>query len=317
MPVNANKPERWKADVARSVDFYNAWFVEFAPDVFRSTRREVTEVVKASIEYADDMRDLSPSLLKQYPSVLATLRSATAPPIARDRLSGLAGVSKGLVNTLEIKQQIPPRMSAEYLDKQLEQICEVIIKLLDRDIFPWLDVGVVPTGIERERAATIVADRLTGATADPIVRNAQEKRQLEAISDYLLARGYSQAPYVAGQELVRMEKGTFAFRRNVRVLGDNGVNIPIDVVIQPHVLREDQLPILVEAKSAGDYTNTNKRRKEEATKMRQLRTTFGENVVFILFLNGYFDSGYLGYEAAEGIDWVWEHRIDDLAEFGI
>jgi len=31
---------------------------------------------------------------------------------------------------------------------------------------------------------------------------------------------------------------------------------------------------------------------------------------------GYFDSGYLGYEAAEGIDWVWEHRIDDLELFG-
>ena len=36
---------------------------------------------------------------------------------------------------------------------------------------------------------------------------------------------------------------------------------------------------------------------------------------FGLFLCGYFDSGYLGYEAAEGIDWVWEHRIDDLAKF--
>ena len=31
----------------------------------------------------------------------------------------------------------------------------------------------------------------------------------------------------------------------------------------------------------------------------------------------YFDSGYLGYEAAEGIDWVWEHRIEDLEEFGL
>jgi len=38
---------------------------------------------------------------------------------------------------------------------------------------------------------------------------------------------------------------------------------------------------------------------------------------FNLFLCGYFDSGYLGYEASEGIDWVWEHRIDDLALFGI
>lgn len=29
------------------------------------------------------------------------------------------------------------------------------------------------------------------------------------------------------------------------------------------------------------------------------------------------DTGYLGYEAAEGLDWVWEHRIDDLAQLGI
>ncbi|MEE8514456.1 MAG: XamI family restriction endonuclease, partial [Gammaproteobacteria bacterium] len=44
---------------------------------------------------------------------------------------------------------------------------------------------------------------------------------------------------------------------------------------------------------------------------------YGRKVQFNLFLCGYFDSGYLGYEAAEGIDWVWEHRIDDLALFGI
>lgn len=61
----------------------------------------------------------------------------------------------------------------------------------------------------------------------------------------------------------------------------------------------------------------NKRRKEEATKMYQLRTTYGPQIRFILFLCGYFDTGYLGYEAAEGIDWVWEHRIDDLALFGL
>lgn len=46
-------------------------------------------------------------------------------------------------------------------------------------------------------------------------------------------------------------------------------------------------------------------------------TINGAGVRFNLFLCGYFDSGYLGYEAAEGIDWVWEHRIDDLAQFGL
>jgi hypothetical protein len=31
----------------------------------------------------------------------------------------------------------------------------------------------------------------------------------------------------------------------------------------------------------------------------------------------YFDSGYLGYEAAEGIDLVWELGKDALAPFGL
>ena len=95
------------------------------------------------------------------------------------------------------------------------------------------------------------------------------------------------------------------------------MNIPIDVIIMPKNAKKGGYPIFFEAKSAGDFTNTNKRRKEEAMKMSQLRSTYGKKVQFNLFLCGYFDSGYLGYEAAEGIDWVWEHRIDDLALFGI
>jgi type II restriction enzyme len=99
--------------------------------------------------------------------------------------------------------------------------------------------------------------------------------------------------------------------------GVQSVNIPIDAVIMPKTAKTGDFPLFIEAKSAGDFTNTNKRRKEEATKMAQLRNTYGGQVRFNLFLCGYFDSGYLGYEAAEGIDWVWEHRSDDLALFGI
>jgi type II restriction enzyme len=97
----------------------------------------------------------------------------------------------------------------------------------------------------------------------------------------------------------------------------NTVNIPVDVIIMSQSSRAGDLPLFVEAKSAGDFTNTNKRRKEEAMKIAQLRNTYGTSARFILFLCGYFDSGYLGYEAAEGIDWVWEHRIDDLTHFGV
>jgi len=95
------------------------------------------------------------------------------------------------------------------------------------------------------------------------------------------------------------------------------VKIPIDAVIQPKAAKPPHLPILIEAKSAGDFTNVNKRRKEEAIKINYLEATYGKDVAFVLFLCGYFDAAYLGYEAAEGIDWVWEHRIQDLDQLGI
>lgn len=208
-------------------------------------------------------------------------------------------------------------MKEELLLAHLTSVCQVLNKLLDRDIFPWLDAHKLPTDYERDRAATIVADRLCSAVANPIVRNAQERRQLAMIGDFLDTRGYRKQQHPTGRPLNEMECATYAFRMNVSVGKTLRVNIPIDVVIQPKRPRKDRLPILIEAKSAGDFTNTNKRRKEEATKIHQLQATHGTSVPFILFLCGYFGSDYLGYEAAEGIDWVWEHRIDDLVKVGI
>lgn len=115
-----------------------------------------------------------------------------------------------------------------------------------------------------------------------------------------------------------MTPGSFSFHTNipVYVAGEQGeaVNIPVDVAIMPLSAQPGDMPVLLEAKSAGDFTNVNKRRKEEAVKMQQLRNTYGNSVSYSLFLCGYFDSGYLGYEAAEGIDWIWEHRIKDLGQ---
>jgi hypothetical protein len=46
MAINADKPTRWKADVAASVDQYNDWFVSFAPLAYRETRRKTVEKVR-------------------------------------------------------------------------------------------------------------------------------------------------------------------------------------------------------------------------------------------------------------------------------
>lgn len=320
MAVNLDKPHLWKADIAQSVDMYNDWFMNFAPEAYRSTRYQTTLDVETTLKETRNLADITPSILKAKPSVLPTLRMSTCPPLAVDRLIGLAGVSTTLVKAMDKESRIPARMAAVELDAQLGKIGDIIEKMADPDIFVWLGRADPATEQELYRAATIVADRLCGSVANPIIRNAQEKRQLAAIKEWLESRNYRHLAAGEGTTYDAMEPGTFSFRLNVSV-GQEGtgksINIPIDTVVMPKAAMPGDMPLLIEAKSAGDFTNVNKRRKEEATKMAQLRRTYGPEIRFILFLCGYFDTGYLGYEAAEGIDWVWEHRIDDLAEFGI
>lgn len=318
MAINADKPRLWKKDIAESVDLFNKWFMQFAPAAYRDTRVKTTDQVRDALLLTNDLRSITPATLASSPSVLPVLRMSTAPPLARDRLIGLAYASKNLVLSMEERRRLPPKMPKQAVEGDLKSICRILAKLIDGEIFPWLERAKAPTDAERYRASTIVADRLCGAVADPIVRNAQEQRQLKLIGDFLSVRGYRQLQPLSGAAITAMEPSTFAFRVNLPVRGARkAVNIPIDVVVQPKRLKRSRIPVLIEAKSAGDFTNPNKRRKEEATKIHQLKETYGKDASLVLFLCGYFDSGYLGYEAAEGIDWVWEHRIDDLLKLGI
>lgn len=321
MSINRDKPDLWKNDILQSVDLYNNWFMEFAPRAFRETRVTTANSVERALVDTNYLRSISVEMLKNHPEVLPILRMSTCPPIARDRLVGLAGVTKSLVENMEDVEnpRVSPRMAAEKLTNELSKIAKTINRMADPDIFVWLPKEREPTEQEVQRAATVVADRLCGAVADPIIRNAQEKRQLAAITQFLQERGYTEAN--AGTKYNKMVAGTFSFHTNVPVLvavgAEDKINIPVDVVVLPKSAHDGDFPLLIEAKSAGDYTNVNKRRKEEAAKMQQLKNTYGNAVSYSLFLCGYFDSGYLGYEAAEGIDWIWEHRISDLNQLGI
>lgn len=298
---------------------FNDWFVRFAPAAYRTVRARTTRDVEEALTETNNLANVNVELLKANPAILPTLRMSACPPLAADRLVGLAGVPRNLVKTME-EGRLPPRMARQELDHHLGRIANVIGRMADPDIFVWLERSNGPVDQERYRAATIVADRLCGSVTNPIIRNAQERRQLDAITEWLTGMGYTHLPASERTTYDRMPPGTFSFHLNVPVDQEgieHSVKLPIDAVVMPRNARADDLPLLIEAKSAGDYTNVNKRRKEEAMKMNQLRHTYGNSMRFILFLCGYFDSGYLGYEAAEGIDWVWEHRIDDLAEFDL
>lgn len=198
--INADKPHLWKSDIAASVDRFNQWFMDFAPEAFRSTRVKTTEHVKAALVATNDLGMLNAATLKANPGALPTLRMCTAPPLAVDRLVGLADASKNLVGRME-KGKLPAKMSAADLDAELTKVCHILSRLLDRDIFPWLDNRKAPTDHERDRASTIVADRLCSAVANPIVRNAQEQRQLDLIGEYLDQRGYRKQGHPSGKPL--------------------------------------------------------------------------------------------------------------------
>ncbi len=86
MGVNRDKPDHWKEDIAQSVDMYNEWFMEFAPQTFRETRIHTTKTVKHALSITGNLTNVSATVLQEHPEVLSTLRMATCPPLAVDRL---------------------------------------------------------------------------------------------------------------------------------------------------------------------------------------------------------------------------------------
>ena len=186
---------------------YNDWFIRFAPEAYRTTRERTAKDVEAMLKATKNLTDVGLGLLKARPSVLPSLRMSTCPPLAVDRLIGLSGVSGNLVKVMEKAHKLPPRMPSRQLDMDLEKIGGIIEKMADPDIFVWLERGDDPSKQELYRAATIVADRLCGAVANPIVRNAQEKRQLAAIADWLMSLDYRNLPEGEGRSTTRCHRG--------------------------------------------------------------------------------------------------------------
>ena len=216
MAINADKPHLWKADTRASVDQFNRWFMKFAPKAYRDTRKKTIRSVEQGLKRSEDLTVITPEVIQAQPSILPTLRMSTCPPLARDRLVGLADSNKNVVETLE-EGKLPPRLKPELLHEHLGRIADTLSAMLDVDIFPWLEEKRRPSKEERYRSSTIVADRLCGAVAEPIVRNAQEKRQLARIQGYLTARGYKLKGHSPGTPVTEIEPGTFTFRLNVNV----------------------------------------------------------------------------------------------------
>jgi len=185
--------------------------------------------------------------------------------------------------------------------EKLERLCDVVEELVDEDLCPWKGTGDEPLEEEVHRASLVLADRLCGATRDPIIRNTQEKRQKNALREWLETHGYEHITSKSISAVEKMRPGTFTFGYTITVAADTEgeTNIPVDGLIMPKDAATDDLPMIVEAKSAGDPVNPNKRKKEEVRRGNRLQEEFGSDVEFVLFLCGYFGAGDLGTFASE------------------
>ncbi len=319
MDINKTKTSKWKLDSRQSVMHYNEWYLKFAPQAYKEARDEALDKVDEAMELTDNFSHITINIVYENPSILTSLRMACQPPLAVDRLAGLADVPKATILSLE-NGRMPARLTKDDVNEQTKAITRIIRKLTDKELMPWIHEFREADDDEIEIARCVIADRLCASMADPAIRKAQEERQFKVIAEYLEGIGYTEIALQDVSQAEDMPSGTYAFHVNVPVTEGNGksIKMPIDVAVKRTEDRIGDMPILIECKSAGDFANTNKRRKEEAQKINQLRKTYGaDEINFILFLGGYFDAGYLGYEAAEGIDWVWEHRVSDLSKAGL
>lgn len=278
--ANIRQISLWKTDSWKSVEFYNNWFTSFAPQAFLAARKDSLSKVLKMFSITNDLKYITVDNILGCPQIMEVLRMVTAPPLAQDRLVGLSYTKKSILKALE-DGRIPKGMNSTNVRESIVRMIEVINGMMDKELFPWLGSNTI-TSQQRKRSASIVADRLTGVLSDPVIRSAQEEIQLTVISEYLISKGYTYLTTV--ESFDNMSPNTFSFHVNVPVyIGQNKkVNMPIDVVIMP--AENVRYPYLVECKSAGDFTNTNKRRKEEGIKIAQLTETYGEEIKFCLFL---------------------------------
>lgn len=302
-------PAEWLEDIQRSVTDYDAWYRAKTPVMFAQEKDRADFEVREAMVVTDCFRALTPEALIARPSITCVARMCISPPLARDRLISMSGVSKGLVTSMEQKELIP--RSARQHPEQLEVLCAFLRSMLDDKLCCWLEDDRAPSKAELDRALLLIGERLASAFYLAVFRNAQEKRQKKLLRAYLKDEGFEESldrPF-------DMLPGMFAFGKDIGAAQRNGElqKLPADCVVRP---LDPGMPLAcIELKSAGDFTNVNKRRKEESSKRDALERAYGGEVTFLLQLFGYFGVTYLKYKAAAGIDWAWDHRLRDLAPY--
>ena len=211
---------------------------KFAPQAFRDARVEVTKRVEKAIVDSQDMLGLTPDLLQRCPGVLPALRMSCCPPLAVDRLVGLAYTDKNLVKKME-KGETCGADDKKRLGSSPEKHCQGH-RGLARPGYFRLDssTGRNPTQAERHRASTRSSPTGSNRAPSPIPSSRTATGETPAPRDRgaispgrATRRSLTPHAHAAGELLT---PGTFAFHHSLldRAQRTHKVNVSVDVIIQ-------------------------------------------------------------------------------------
>ena len=310
------RDSNWEEDIKESVADYNEWYLTFTGEAYREAKVEATEVVATALAVTNNLRKLTFQTLWKNPKIIRGLRMTSSPPWAVDRLIGISQTSPGLVKAME--NNSTGNRKATTAKPLIQKLIDTVRSGYDLELLRWIPEERNPTNAELALATQTLTDRLALSIANPAIRNAQEERQLDRLKAWLKNRGYHEDDdHETAYE--KMKPGKYRIHVDAEGVTENEatVTVQVDIVIKPKASDPEALPILMECKSAGDFANVNKRRKEEADKHSNLVRKHGPEVQYVIYLSGYFGKAYLTYESAAGIRWIWHHRVDDMEKLGL
>lgn len=308
--LNATSVTLWEADRARAKESIIKWLAESSE--ISTKRLEVEGRAKNVFQMLIGQKTLA-EIIFQNPGSLLFLRSVTRRNIGTSQIATFLEMTTSAYEAYEAGKKSLPLETAN-------KIANLLATELDTSIVSWILSENIPSESEITRTVVISADRILQRATSTQLRYMHEPRQLGILKKFLESRGYTEVP---GKGIVNpktdLAQGTFAFRVNVDGTTVDGINLKqnVDTLVMPKTASSEVFPIFIEAKSMTDEVNPNKRQKEEAQKVDNLRRrwqTEDERINFILLLGGTVPKRYLEVEAGSGLDWIWEHRVEDLAE---
>lgn len=255
-------------------------------------RREVEELFAATHDLRDTAGLRAALLVGSHR--LEAIRYLTGPPISADDLRVIAGTPLS-----------PARLAAE--PGIGARIIRTIMKLLDRDRFPWIEEARAPTTNERAAGIGATASLLAASRLQTMRRNESRTDQENAVKERLRTAGLEE---VAARTIHSIRDAPAAGEFcGESLFGTRKADIVVGLF--------DKRVMPIECKVSNSATNSIKRLNNDAqVKAVNWISEFGHlSTIPVAVLSGVYEVRHLEHAQAAGLSIFWTHDLDALVAF--